>query len=506
MLKPISNFIKSITTNDSQDLISNRYKLKRLLGKGAMGEVYYAEDTTTGNTPVAIKFLGQSLLDEKMASRFKNEARISALLGEQNQHIVKVKDYGIQDKKQPFYVMEFLEGNTLDKIIKNKVLSQGRFLHLIRQICLGLETAHYGIIVKEGELSSIIHRDIKPGNIFVTQEPTLGEFVKILDFGIAQVVNPLQSGTQSFMGTMEYCSPEQMAEKTLDATSDIYSLGIMMYEMVTGEIPITTERTNFKLWYDAHHNQTPKSLPSYLNLPSELQTLIMQCLEKSPQNRPQSMREILQVINPLNKKYNAQDDNFEKSNNSDDNLSLKDIYLSRHWPSDKPQNKIVFPINIETLKGSYSSIWTMLEKEEIDIFNSKSTFCYNHFLFQNKPHPMLLWINLLYVNDYQPKWLPSYLDLKTSFGYKVLTNLINTPSYHILLFALNQPQQYQQIFTIELPKGKKQQLEMYLKESNSWQGEKVPQISKKKLKDKFEQMKDTIMLAITKSQSNVKNN
>ncbi len=502
MFKPISDLIKSIA-NDPKGLILNRYKLKNLLGQGAMGEVYCAEDTNLGNTLVAIKFLSHSLLDEKMRTRFEREAKISALLGEQSLHIVKVKDYGLNQDKIPFYVMELLRGYTLDRIIKKQSFSVAQFLSFTRQMCLALECAHNGILVN-GQLCPIIHRDIKPSNIFVIPDTELGELIKILDFGIAQVINPLQSGTQTFMGTPEYCSPEQMAEKELDNRSDIYSLGITMYEMLTKEMPIKASKHSFKGWLDAHHQFTPKPLPSYLKLPEELEKIIMQCLAKSPEDRPQSIADILKIITPLNRQYNADKpiSYQEKKTPIVENLSLQEIYRKSTWPINKPQKKIVFPLLTENKEGKFASLWTMLEKEEIKMFDPNLTFCYSHFLFQKSPHPMILWINLLYIKNYEPKWLPSYLDLKTNLGYNIVLNLIQAKIYHILLFELEKGDKCQEILNIPLSHGKIQQLEMYLEKSSSWKGQLQPLVSKQKLKQQFEQIKDTILVAIQKAKSN----
>jgi serine/threonine-protein kinase len=501
LFERITNSFKLITL-DSDNLIANRYKLKRMLGKGAMGEVYCAMDQNFSDLNVAIKFLSQSCLDEKIRARFEREAKISALLGEQSIHIVKVKDYGLSDKDIPFYVMELLEGDSLDKIIKKKALSLGRFLSLIRQICLALECAHNGILVN-GQLSSIIHKDIKPSNIFIIKEPNMGELVKILDFGIAQVINSNQSEKAGFMGTLKYCSPEQMTKKNLDPRSDIYSLGVTMYEMLTGDIPIKPDYDNFQGWYQAHHHRPPQSLPSYLSLPGDLEQIIRQCLAKSPEDRPQNIKEILKVINPLERQYNPNSPNktdftLDEISTSKNDLSLEERYLQSSWPSNKPQSKIVFPVVKE---GGFVSFWTMLEIQEIAKLSPQSTFCYNHFLFESSPHPMLLLLNLLYSHNYQQKWLPSYLDLKTKSGYEIIKNLIKNKVYHILLFALNQPQQYQEIFPVQIADHKIKQLEMYLQESNCWQGKKQPQVSKKILQEKIEPLKAKILLAIDKATS-----
>jgi serine/threonine-protein kinase len=496
MFKSISSLFVSIA-NKPDDLIANRYQLKKLIGKGAMGQVYCAADRKLGNTNVAIKFLSQTFLDQNMRSRFEKEAKLSALLGEQSINIVKVKDYGLDTHNIPFYVMEFLEGYSLDKIIKTKTLSLGKFLSLTRQICLALECAHNGIVV-EGELCPIIHRDIKPSNIFVVQDPALGNLVKILDFGIAQIINPSESASQHFMGTPKYCSPEQMAEEELDPRSDIYSLGIMMYEMLAKETPIKAENDNFQAWYHAHHKFMPKPLPDYLNLPTNLETTIMSCLEKSPDKRPQSAVEILKVINYLEQKdkYISNHVRVSKKTVSKKNLPLQERYRQSSWPSDKPQQKIVFPVLTESNEGVFASLWTMLETENILKYNPSATFCYNHFLFQASPHPMLLWLNLLYSREQEAKWLPCYLDLKTELGNKIVNNLVKCEVYYILLFALNQPEGYQEIIRVSLSKNKIKELQNYGEKSIFCRDKSQPEASKRILKKEFEQLQLQILETI----------
>jgi serine/threonine protein kinase len=188
--------------------LANRYELIELLGQGAMGRVYLAEDTLLGGVMVAVKFLAQTLLNKKMRDRFVQEATTCAQLGQKSSHVVRVTDYGVSEDEVPFYVMEYLQGDSLSKIVSKEPLPIPRFLGLSRQICLGLKSAHDGIRVKGYDTPiAIIHRDIKPSNILVTQDPTLGELAKILDFGIAKLLQADADQTSSFMGTLAYASP-----------------------------------------------------------------------------------------------------------------------------------------------------------------------------------------------------------------------------------------------------------------------------------------------------------
>ncbi len=126
--------------------LSNRYHLVELAGKGAMGRVYRAEDTLLGGVNVAVKFLAQTLLNQRMRDRFEREATICALLAEKTMHIVRVKDYGVDDHDVPYYVMEFLQGENLSDMIKANAIPFGRCLSIVRQVCRGLNCAHQGIL------------------------------------------------------------------------------------------------------------------------------------------------------------------------------------------------------------------------------------------------------------------------------------------------------------------------------------------------------------------------
>ncbi len=387
-----------------------------------------------------------------MLARFESEAKISALLGEQSNHIVKVKDYGFMDDKTPFYVMEYLDGYDLDHFMKNLAIEIARFLSFTKQICLGLECAHNGILVN-GELATIIHRDIKPSNIFLAKCKDKNLVCKILDFGIAQIHDPqIDKSQQRFMGTPQYCSPEQMAESRLNPTSDIYSLGVLMYEMLTQKTPIYTDNKNYQGWYKAHHENIPKPIPSYIQLPENARNIIMKCLEKSPKDRPQSITEILRIISPLEREYkNGKQGEVnpkstlsfvEQEKKVSEPLPLQVMYEKSQWPSDKPIQKIVFPTLTESREGTFTSLWSMLETKDVKIFEPQSTFCFNHFLFQLNPHPMILWINVLYQRNHEPKWLPYYLDLKNPTGYQISNNLASKSLYYILLFELAKPEQF----------------------------------------------------------------
>jgi serine/threonine protein kinase/tetratricopeptide (TPR) repeat protein len=278
-------------------LIGNRYQLTRSLEAGGMGQVFEAEDIHLFNRRVAIKLLHQNLIgSEQLRRRFQAEARISALLGE-HPLIVRVTDYGLH-YDQPYIVMEFLGaapivGEPLNKLLSREGrLEVKRAIALGKKMCAALEFAHsFESQQADFSMRGVIHRDIKPSNIFILRDKTMGETIKLLDFGIAKTVSDVNMamGTHmGFIGTPGYASPEQLRGEPLDYRSDIYSLGIVLYEMLSGEQPLVPKTESFPGWYEAQNFQMPKPLNPLL-VPEDIATVVMSCLEKDPQRRPASM-------------------------------------------------------------------------------------------------------------------------------------------------------------------------------------------------------------------------
>ncbi len=512
-------------------LLANRYQLAEKIGEGAMGRVYRAKDTVLGGVTVAIKFLSHALLNKNMRDRFEREATISALLGERSNHVVRVKDYGIDENRISFYVMEYLSGESLNEIIANQPLPLKRFLNVARHICLGLESAHQGISFN-GSLCTIIHRDIKPSNIILLQDPTVGEIAKILDFGIAKLILENSSQTQSFMGTLAYCSPEQMEGKELDHRSDIYSLGVMMYEMLTSGMPIVPQNSSFGGWYQAHHDYKPTPFSDKLTISTPLKSLVLSCLEKSKDHRPQSVREILTILEDLK----AKSDTFTKSHHNQDHShsipeipsksalspvkieastpqekkessrkdiavpSLTEVCLQASWPKNKPLKKIVFARFIDSPMGELPVLSVMLDYE--DILHRMSSIRYNQFLFLNHPHPMLLWITLLYSHEYGPRWLPCFIDLKSKKGQKISHSLAKIGSYRILFFTLNQPKRCQHVMKSTVNPQNCRMLTQWAEtgKNNSYEG--TPQAAKEILRKELTKLKPKILFKLETTSAN----
>ncbi|MEN9266061.1 MAG: protein kinase [Thermostichales cyanobacterium BF4_bins_65] len=279
-------------------VIGERYTLTQILGEGAMGRVYLATDQMLGQVPVAIKVLSQSLPEEAMRQRFRQEALACAALGQKSLHIVRVTDFGITDWGSPFYVMEYLPGQTLRELI-GQGLAPDRWKKIATQMLLGLQAAHEGVVI-QGRTVQVIHRDLKPANVMVMPDPSLGELVKLVDFGVAKFLSEQGhvSLTHGYVGTLAYSSPEQLEGLPLDPRSDLYSLGLILYQMACGRLPFIPPTDTFAGWYQVHRKQRPAALPPAVaeRFPSPWQELIFACLEKNPAHRPPSAAALLEQL------------------------------------------------------------------------------------------------------------------------------------------------------------------------------------------------------------------
>ncbi len=262
-------------------IIKERYEIIQLLGEGGMSYVYKAIDKQLQRT-VAIKTLKPNYVEqEKFVERFKREAQTAANLNHPN--IVQIFDWGIGD--EPFFVMEYIEGNTLTSIIANKrTISMNDILFIGAQVSSGLQAAHS---------KGLVHRDIKPGNIMITPEGK----VKVTDFGIVSLQNEESDITKtgSILGTASYISPEQAQGKPVSKESDLYSLGTVLYELITGRPPFegdTPIATATK-----HITDKPEKLSTYrANIPKGIENAVLKLLHKYPKDRFKNAEDLRAVL------------------------------------------------------------------------------------------------------------------------------------------------------------------------------------------------------------------
>ncbi len=283
-------------------IVAGRYVIKGVIGVGGMGTVYDASHIVLNNR-VALKVLRHELVEEEsIMKRFEQEARACAELKHPN--LVTVYDCGISEDGEPFIVMEFLEGSLLlDEISGNSLgqveswrqgrVSLERFFEVFEPVCTGLEYAH-----KMG----VVHRDLKPTNIIVTRTPEGERLPKVVDFGIAKIEDlggnmQMLTQTGEVFGSPAYMSPEQCQGTTVDARTDVYALGCVMYEALSGKQAFAGH--NIMTVLEMQLNSSPRALSELqlkTEIPDSLSAIVMRCLEKDPDLRFQSCLELRQAL------------------------------------------------------------------------------------------------------------------------------------------------------------------------------------------------------------------
>ncbi|MEV7044682.1 Stk1 family PASTA domain-containing Ser/Thr kinase [Amycolatopsis sp. NPDC051061] len=264
-------------------LLSNRYELGETLGYGGMSEVHHGHDVRLGRE-VAIKILRADLArDPQFLERFRREAQNAAALN--HPAIVAVYDTGEANAEfgpLPYIVMEYVEGRTLRDIVKTEgPMSQKRAMEVMADVCAALDFSH-----RHG----IVHRDVKPANVMITKNGA----VKVMDFGIARAMHDGQSAmtqTAAVIGTAQYLSPEQARGESVDARSDVYAAGCVLYELITGEPPFTGDSPVAVAYQHVREDPSP---PSSVNpaVAPELDAVVLKALAKGPANRYQSAAEM----------------------------------------------------------------------------------------------------------------------------------------------------------------------------------------------------------------------
>ena len=275
---------------------AERYIIQSVIGLGGMSIVYKAQHKLMDRI-VAIKMLHSNIKsDHTSLERFRMEAQAASSLSHQN--IIAVYDFGVTDNGDAFFVMDYLDGENLSEMIERKGrIPYERALHIFKQICDGLGAAHK---------KSIVHRDLKPANVVLLKEDDGTELVKLVDFGIAKLLPA--SGKQQLsltrtgevFGSPIYMSPEQCQGLELDKRSDIYALGCLMYETLTGEPPLVG--STFLETLNMHVSATPKSFSEVVpdaKIPTVLEQVIFKCMAKNPNDRPQNTEEIRDLLSTI---------------------------------------------------------------------------------------------------------------------------------------------------------------------------------------------------------------
>jgi serine/threonine protein kinase len=273
--------------NNFKDLLvgcclSGKYWVLKVIGRGGMSVVYKAVARDSGNI-VAVKTLRtQGMTDEMLVKRFQREAELLSRLN--HPRIVNLHAYGTSAKGQPYFVMDYLRGENLTNILgREDHLEPERFQDIFVQVCAAIEHAHR---------HAAIHRDIKPGNIMLTQQGDTSDYVKIVDFGIAKMAEEAQRLTRmgEVWGSPIYMSPEQCMGAPVDERADIYSLGVVMYECLTGKVPFMGK--NYADTMSRQISDSPQPFAQKrpeLAIPESLEKIVMHAMEKDPEKRYQTM-------------------------------------------------------------------------------------------------------------------------------------------------------------------------------------------------------------------------
>jgi len=280
-----------------RDILGGQYQILEKIGTGGMGSVYKASQPAM-NRMVAIKILHPKLANRKdLTSRFRREARAMSQLSHPN--TVKVFNFGeLEEDGSLYIVMEMLEGKNLNQSVrKDGPIPRERAIPILIQVCGALQEAH--------DLG-IVHRDLKPENIFLSRQGGITDYPKVLDFGLAKVterqMNPgsiILTQEGMVFGTPEFMSPEQAQGKTLDARSDIYSLAVILYEVLTGKLPFTAKSP---MEYIQKHVTEPiiplsERVPER-RFPKELDLVLARALSKKPEQRYQTAADFAEALRP----------------------------------------------------------------------------------------------------------------------------------------------------------------------------------------------------------------
>ena len=274
------------------DVLAGKYRVERLIGRGGMGAVFAAQHMLL-NQRVAVKLLlGELVSSQEATARFMNEARAAAKI--QGDHVARVLDIGQLPTGTPYMVLEYLEGSDLAGILHQRgVLSVPEVADYALQALDALAQAH---------AAGIVHRDLKPANLFLAKRHDGSSVVKVLDFGISKNLAPLtgtpqgMTQTRALLGSPEYMSPEQLrTPRGVDARTDIWSMGVILYELLTGRMPFAGEALG-ELFLQIMEGTPPPARSVRPDIPAALDAAITRCLSRDPSARFQNVKELADVL------------------------------------------------------------------------------------------------------------------------------------------------------------------------------------------------------------------
>ena len=289
--------------------IFGKYRLVQKIGEGGMGEVWLVDDLKSiASAPQTGQ--ARDRPQQKGWKRFRREARLMAKLDHPN--AVAVHDFK-RAHSMGYIEMEFVRGKSLDKYInehEGEQLPMDRIVTIVDQLCAVLQEAHGHVDEKSGKPKPIIHRDLKPSNIMLVDRKPPGQDLKVLDFGIAKMMEEdggpeaTLTGAGDFLGTPAFMSPEQIrggwgkdAQREVDARSDLYSVGVLLYQLITGKLPFRGRDPRALMAANLAEQPRPmKEANPKVNVPPAVERVVMQCLEKDPAKRPQSAQELARLF------------------------------------------------------------------------------------------------------------------------------------------------------------------------------------------------------------------
>ncbi|MEP7125283.1 MAG: serine/threonine-protein kinase [Byssovorax sp.] len=291
LVDPPENPAPYVVVKPTQELgaiIDGRWVIRGFLGQGGMARVYLAEDAKT-QARVAVKILGREHAGDRVTrERFLSEIDVAAELGHPN--IARVLDAGHRKDGSPFLVIELLVGESLgERVRRERTLTVPFTLSVARQVASALAAAH---------AAGIIHRDVKPDNVFLSEDPSGEPRVKLMDFGMAKLREGPVTQVGLTLGTLPYMAPEQALADPLDARTDVYAFGVMLYRLLTGKLPFDTPNDPLLV---AQHLYVAPTPPRALrpDLDPRLEALILTAMRKVPGNRYSSMDEVLEDVERL---------------------------------------------------------------------------------------------------------------------------------------------------------------------------------------------------------------